>query len=73
MATEAISYIKTVQSSGETASDIEVLVDAVNRITQQLIVLLAKLDDDAGVTDTNYEATINGTAPASLQTLSALQ
>jgi hypothetical protein len=37
--------------------DFEALVAAYNELATAFIALCAKLDDDAGVTDTNYEAT----------------
>ena len=74
MATEVVKYIKTsAQSASTPKTDVQVCVDAINRLENRLAALLAKLDADAGVTDANYAATINGTAPSSLQSLSPIQ
>jgi len=73
MATEVVKYIKTSPSAGTPKSDVAVCVDAINRLENRIAALLAKLDADVGVTDTNYVATINGAAPSSLQSLSAIQ
>lgn len=73
MATEVIKYIKTAPSAGTPLSDVAACVAAINRLENRIVALLAKLDADAGVTDTNYGTTINGTAPSSLQSLSPVQ
>jgi hypothetical protein len=72
MGTTTQSYIKTNNSSGATKSDVQALVDAHNQLVARLIALCAKLDADA-FGDTDYEATINGTAPNNLTVLSAIE
>lgn len=52
---------KTGQRSASNAADgspIDLLVEAVNRQTTMIEALLAKMDLDAGITDTNYASTI---------------
>jgi hypothetical protein len=73
MATEVIKYIKTAPSSGTPVPDVVACVNAINRLENRIAALLAKLDADVGVTDVNYVSTINGTAPNSLQSLTAIQ
>ena len=43
-------------------SAVEALVDEVNDLQSKLAVLLAKLDADGGITDTNYAALVGATA-----------
>ena len=77
MATTTLRYIKTTAPTAgvgaQTPADVAALVLAYNRLEARLEALLTKLDADAGVTDTNYGATINGTEPNALITLVAIQ
>ncbi len=73
MATTTKKYIKTSTSSGGVPSDVQALVDAYNRLEARFEALLTKMDADAGITDTNYAATINGSEPNALITLSPIQ
>jgi hypothetical protein len=47
--------LKKVSSPGLVAD----LLAQVERLQRQVVVLTTKLDNDTGVTDTNYQATIN--------------
>jgi hypothetical protein len=73
MATETVKYIRTVRSSGHLPSDVEALIGAYNQLVNRFEALLAKLDADAGVDDTDYAATINGSGANALQALAAVQ
>lgn len=73
MATTTQRYLKTSAPGGAIPSDVEAVVAAYNRLEARLEALLAKLDADAGVTDTNYAATINGAEPNALITLSKIE
>lgn len=56
----------TALATGQAGSDVARLVTQVNNLTLALRQLTAKLDADAGVTDTNYDALITasgGTTP----------
>lgn len=73
MATTTQKFVRTSKSSGGTPSDVQALVDAYNRLEARFEALLAKLDLDAGVTDTNYAALINAAEPNALILLSPIQ
>lgn len=77
MATTTLKYIRTTAPGaavgGQTPSDVAALVLAYNRLEARLEALLAKLDLDAGVTDTNYAALVNAAEPNALITLTAIQ
>jgi hypothetical protein len=77
MATTTLRYVKSAAPAaaigGQTPADVAALVLAYNRLEARLEALLTKMDADAGITDTNYAATINGTEPNALITLVAIQ
>jgi hypothetical protein len=54
----------SVRTTGALGSDVAQLVTQVNNLTTNLRILTAKLDLDAGVTDTNYAALVTDGAVA---------
>lgn len=64
MAVPADKSVRSMGRSGGSDQDAE-LVAEFNKLVTQLRVLTAKLDLDAGVTDTNYAALVTGADAAS--------
>jgi hypothetical protein len=52
----------TVHGTGSLDSDVAALLTSFNKLVVNLRVLTAKLDADAGVTDTNYAALVTDSA-----------
>lgn len=61
----AIPSALTVRSLGRPGDSMDTVRAELNKLTTQLRVLTAKLDADAGVTDTNYAALVTAADAAS--------